>query len=41
MTRRLLAAALACAAAACASGPVTVARDAGVNRIFATVKGVT
>lgn len=37
----LLAAALASVSAACSSGPAAITRDAGVNRIFATVKGVT
>lgn len=37
----ILAAALACASTACSSAPAVTTRDAGVNRIFATVKGVT
>ena len=39
--RSLPVVALLAVASGCASGPVTPAKDAGVNRVFATVKGVT
>jgi hypothetical protein len=38
---RIFALAAALAAAACSASAVVPARDAGVNRIFATVRGVT
>ena len=43
MTRSqgLLSTVLFAVTAACASRPVLPVRDAGVNRVFATVRGVT
>ena len=40
-TRQLLVGALLGSSLGCASDPVVPARDAGVNRVFATVRGVT